>query len=158
MSNWTHVASVFRIDGLNYDNDFWSENELDAIREKNSYEDFIKIIMDKAFGKELLWGDEHSVWEEANKHPEEFLPRGSEGSLHKSIWINPVRESLASFTVSIFGDLRDHYSADEIIEWFKEKCNLFWIRNAVITVSNEWLGAKSCTYVSENKFIDTNIE
>ena len=36
MSNWTHVASVFRIDGVNYDD---SDEELNVVREEKSYEE-----------------------------------------------------------------------------------------------------------------------
>ena len=74
---------------------------------------------------------------------------GSEGSLRKSIWINPNGDCSARYTISIFGDLRDHHSTSDIIEWFKEKCKLLWVRNAVITVNNEWCGTETYTYVDE---------
>ena len=71
---------------------------------------------------------------------------GSEGSLQKSVWEDPDRSSVAAYTVSIFGDLRDHDSCDEIIDWFKEKCENLMVRNAVITVNNERNGTKTWTY------------
>ena len=122
MSNWTHVAGIIRVDGL-------------------ARKDFDEII-----GKECLWGSPSEVWEDAEVNPDKYLPMGSEGSLHKSIWENPNEYCLASYTVSIFGDLRDHYSTSDIIEWFKEKCKLLWVRNAVITVNNELLGTETYTY------------
>ena len=154
MSNWTHVASVFRVDGVNYQ--LCDEEELDAVREEKSYEDFVRYVMEKYFGKEVLWESDETVWEDARKNPNDYLPRGSEGSLKMSIWINPNKSSMASYTVTIFGDLRDHDSVDSIIEWFKEKCKLFWIRNACCTVSNEWFGTKTISYVSEDKFLEVS--
>lgn len=73
---------------------------------------------------------------------------GSEGSLQKSVWINPNDSHVARYTVSIFGDLRDCDSVDEIIEWFKNKCKALdgRVRQATITVNNECYGTKSYTY------------
>lgn len=121
MSNWTHVAGIIRVDGA-------------------------VIDFDEIIGKECLWESPKEVWDDARENPDKYLPMGSEGSLHKSIWINPNGNSLASYTISIFGDLRDHDSTSEIIEWFKEKCKLFWVRNAVITVRNEYYGTETYTY------------
>lgn len=122
MSNWTHVAGIIRVDGM-------------------AEQDFDEII-----GKECLWGSPSEVWEDVRKNPNKYLPMGSEGSLHKSIWENPDKSCLASYTISIFGDLRDHYSTTEIIEWFKSKCKELWVRNAVITVYNELYGTETYTY------------
>ena len=118
MSCWTHVAGVMRIDSLRLDELEGSDNSVD---------------FDKLIGKECLFDDDDSVWKEQEEHPENFLPMGSEGSLRKSVWINPDPSHVAAYTVSIFGDLRDHYSAQSIIDWFKKKCDQFWIRQAVIT-------------------------
>ncbi len=123
MSNWTHVAGIIRVDGI-ADLDF-----------------------DEEIGKECLWESPKEVWDDAEKNPDKYLPMGSEGSLQKSIWINPNGNCLARYTISIFGDLRDHHSTSEIIEWFKGKCEPLWVRNAVITVSNEWYGTETYTYV-----------
>lgn len=130
MSNWTHVAGIIRVDSFKF-------NDIEEI-------DFDKII-----GKECLWDSPSEVWEDAETNPDKYLPMGSEGSLQKTIWRNPDRNCLASYTVSIFGDLRDHHSTSDIIEWFKEKCKALWIRNAVITVHNEWCGTETYTYVEE---------
>ena len=79
------------------------------------------------------------------------LPFGSEGELKMMVWENPDKHSLVGYTVSIFGDLRDHDSAEEIIEWFKNVCtklnaqNLS-IRNATVTADNEFNGSSGWTY------------
>lgn len=131
MSNWTHVAAVVRVDD---------------IRAISGGLDFTK-----AFGKECLYNSPMEEWERYDEHPEEFLPMGSEGSLRMSVWENPDDSRMAAYTVSIFGDLRDHNSAEEIIDWFKKKCDIFnWaIRQAVITVENELNGTKTYTYKEE---------
>ena len=139
MSNWTHVAGVIRIDYFKWD------------------EDTPELDFDELLGKECLWSSDYEVYEDRDKHPELYLPMGSEGSLRKSVWIDPDRASAARYTVSIFGDLRDHNSCDEIIEWFKNKCEFIdsddeklcggCIRQAVITVDNECNGTKSYTYM-----------
>ena len=130
MSNWTHVAGIIRVDDFRFGNDITK--------------DFDKII-----GKECLWGSPTEVWDDAENNPDKYLPMGSEGSLQKSIWINPDKDCMDSYTISIFGDLRDHDNVKEIIDWFKEKCKKLWVRNAVITVENEWYGTETYTYVYE---------
>lgn len=138
MSNWTHVAGVVRLDAIRH---FRSEND---------------SLFDKMFGKECLYDSPSDVWRDCDDHPDDYMPMGSEGSLQKSVWINPHKNEMAAYTVSIFGDLRDHDSTSEIIEWFKKKCkNVLkyhcWIRNAVITVENEWNGGETWTYINEGK-------
>lgn len=122
MSNWTHVAGIIRVDGLGF------------------------VDFDKLLGKECLWESPEEVWDDMRNNPDDYLPMGSEGSLQKSVWINPNEHSLAAYTVSIFGDLRDHNSAKEIVDWFKKKCEGLWIRNAVITAQNGWNGTETWTY------------
>ena len=130
MSNWTHVAGVIRIDDIrltDYDPDF-----------------------DKLIGRECLYESKSSVWDELEWSPEEFLPSGSEGTLQKSVWINPDKEHMDAYTITIFGDLRDHDDPKEIITWFKNKCKqIGFIRNAVIVVENERNGTETYTYRSD---------
>lgn len=129
MSNWTHVAGIIRVDHLRLDKD----DELD---------------FDEIFGKECHYSDDYSVWDDWGKNPNIYMPGGSEGTLRKSIWKNPDENCMAAYTVSVFGDLRDHYSADEIINWFKSICSDLgmWVRNAVIVVNNEYFGQKSWVF------------
>lgn len=130
MSNWTHVAAIFRIDDIRF---------------SGEKPDFTKL-----FGRELNYHDDDAIWEEAEKNPKAFLPCGSEGSLEMSVWTNPNVHCIAAYTVSIFGDLRDHDSIDEILNWFEEKCKAIDIlRQAVITVDNERYGMATKTYGDE---------
>ena len=138
MSNWTHVAGIIRVDYIKWD------------------EDTPELDFDKLIGKEC---HDYDAFVDADKHPELYLPMGSEGSLQKSVWINPDDSCCPRYVVSIFGDLRDHDSADEIIEWFKSKCEFIndeevyggWIRQATITVYNGYYGTKSYTYEEEER-------
>lgn len=126
MSNWTHVAAVFRVDHIAF-----LAPELD---------------FDSIFGRECLFHSSQELWDEAYEHPERFLPMGSEGSLRKSVWVNSNESSTARYTVTVMGDLRDHDSFEDIIEWFNKTCEKLWIRQAVVTVDNEWYGSKTVTY------------
>jgi hypothetical protein len=129
MSNWTHVAGIIRVDRIRVDDDV---EELD---------------FDEILGKECLNYSSREVWDDARKHPDKYLPMGSEGSLQKTVWENPDRGRVASYTVSIFGDLRDYEGIpSDIIDWFIEKCNLLWVRSAVITVDNDLHGTETYTY------------
>ena len=130
MSNWTHVAGIIRVDDFRFGN--------------NITKDFDELI-----GKECLWESSDEVWDDTENNPDKYLPMGSEGSLQKTVWVNPDKHSMDSYTISIFGDLRDHDNVKEIIDWFKEKCKKLWVRNAVITVENEWYGTETYTYVYE---------
>lgn len=124
MSNWTHVAGIIRMDSIR---GFASEPNFDEL-----------------IGKEVRFEDEVKVWDDAEENPDKYLPIGSEGSLEKSVWINPDESHCAAYVISIFGDLRSHDSAEEIVEWFKNKVTKIeegefgWVRQAVITVWNEF--------------------
>lgn len=120
MSTWTHVAGVVRVD---------------AIRTGMETE----VNWDDIFGKECLWESDPEIWKDADEHPDKYMPCGSEGTLQKTVWENPKKSCMAAYTVSIFGDLRDWYDADAIIDWFKRIVNdenLLWVRSAAITVTN----------------------
>lgn len=126
MSNWTHVAAVIRVDALR----------------TGGY----KPNWDKLIGKECLWSSSSEVWDDMEANPKQYLPMGSEGSLKKSIWENPDKACLAAYTVTIFGDLRDHDSCDAIIDWFKNICKNLFVRQATINVINEYSGMQSWSY------------
>lgn len=120
MSVWTHVAGIVRVDGIvcfgDIDFDF----------------DF-----DKVFGKECLWDSDKDIWDDADLNPDDYMPMGSEGSLEKSVWINPDAYCMARYTVSVFGDLRDYDDSKAIIEWFKNSCDKVAVRQAVLTIEVE---------------------
>lgn len=101
MSVWTHVAATFRID------DF---------RRLMGNPGPIKVsTWDDIFGRECQYGVDEN-------EDERYMPTGSEGSLIRSVWTNDDESSLFKFTVSIFGDLRDFNSYDDIERWFNESC------------------------------------
>ena len=121
MSNWTHVAGVIRVDDMRVS---WVKPL-----------DFESLI-----GKEIQLGYPMEVFEDAEKHPEKYLPMGSEGSLQMTVWENPDKNSIDAYTITIFGDLRDHDNPQEIVEWFKNVCGKFTVRNATIIAENEEFG------------------
>lgn len=131
MSNWTHVAGIIRVDSIG-DSDLLNK---------------IKDII----GKEIHYGSSDKDWDDFSNHPEKYLPCGSEGSLHSTIWENPKKYCMAAYTVSIFGDLRDDDSATEIIRWFRTKtlvldCISGGVRNACVVADNECFGMANWTY------------
>lgn len=130
MSSWIHVSGAFNIDGV---------KDLTDEERKMSFEK----LMDVKLGKEVSYDDLCYCEEKLNV--EEYLPLGSEGSLQKSICFNNVENSINIGVITVFGNLRDRYNVDEYIEWFKKKCELFWIRQAVVTVTNGW-ETKTWTY------------
>lgn len=117
MSDWTHVAGVIRVNQIKLD------------------EHVPDLNFEELIGKEVRFSDESDIWADARKHPEKYLPMGSEGSLRMSVWTNPDISHVARYTVSIFGDLRDYDTPETIIEWFKKKCEdeELSVRDAVIS-------------------------
>ena len=141
MSSWIHVSGVFNIDGV--------KNLTDEER-KMSFEQ----LMDTKLGKEISYEDICWLYEtEFKTHIEEYLPLGSEGSLQKSICFDNVKDSINIGAITVFGNLRDCYDVDKYIEWFKKKCELFYIRQAVITVTNGW-ETKTWTYGEKKNGLD----
>ena len=59
-----------------------------------------------------------------------------------SIWHNPNESCMASTTVSVFGDLRDYGSFEDIEKWFNKCCDAFCIRQAFCQVEVEGCGTK----------------
>ncbi len=114
MSVWTHVAAVVRIDSMQSGTD-WTN----------------------WFGRECLWDAPPEVWAEKAENPEAFLPSGSEGTLHMTVWENPHANHLAHYTVTIFGDLRDSDDEYWLLGWFMEKVKELWIRQAMILIECE---------------------
>lgn len=129
MSTWTHVAAVFRIDGM---------REINVPRINGR----IKPRWDEITGRAIydcdaMTDDSYELrrelddWKDYDKNPEQFMPTGSEGSLQRLVWENPDRSSLASYTVTVFGDLRDYSDQKAIHDWFDGVCEKCWIRQAV---------------------------
>ena len=111
MSVWTHVAGVIRVD---------------CLRCIGEQPDFNKIFVRE------LWNE--NTFGACN------MPRGSEGSLDFRVIENPDKDSIAAYTVVIFGDLRDFGSEDifKIEKWWDrvlEQCGM--IRQAILQIQPE---------------------
>lgn len=131
MSFWTHVAGIIRVDSMRA---FEDENPI-------SYEDHVKAF-EKILGKHYSFRD---TW--LDNFNKEEIPRGSEGSLNWSLWVNPEVNAVPAYTISIFGDLRDYTDVDAIKAWFKKACLKLDVRQAVITI--DAFGSASEVYIYE---------
>ena len=89
------------------------------------------------------YDDEENMWNSCN------IPCGSEGSLQISIWTSPSKASIAKYTVSIFGDLRDYDSEQEIIEYFDRITKNEVVRQATFTIKTN--DNKTRTFVWKNE-------
>lgn len=130
MSVWTHVAAVFRIDGLRVGMDGPRINgyvtpEWDEVTKKAIYE--CDWLTEDSYEQRRTRDD----WDEYREHPERFMPTGSEGSLQRLVWVNPDRHCAARWVVTVFGDLRDYDDPEAIHKWFDEVCGRCHIRQAV---------------------------
>lgn len=93
--------------------------------------DCIRCISKPEFDKIFI----KSLWDEHN--PDCNMPMGSEGSLDFRIIENPNKDSLAAYTVVIFGDLRNFGAEDihKIEKWWDkvlEQCGM--IRQAILQI------------------------
>jgi hypothetical protein len=74
--------------------------------------------------------------------------------LNISVWEQPRIGSLAAYTVSIFGDLRDYEDEQEIIDFFNRFISDKWIRDASFTIRVE--GKKMRVFVYNIRDKDYN--
>lgn len=136
MSQWTHVCGCIRIDRL--------------------FEKADREVIRNALGKTLMWESPAEMWDEAENHPERYTPYGSEGGIEYDIWENPNYDCMAAYTVSIWGDLRDYSSVNEITNWFNKilyDSNLI-IRDAVLSIDVEYQCKATLVYKDEAKKCD----
>jgi len=108
MSTWTHVAAVIRFDGL---------------------QSLGMAIPD--LGNTVSYEDEKDKWDKCT------VPCGSEGSLITTLWSNPSKNSIAAWTATIFGDLRDYEDIEEITAYLKRITDGKHVRNGVATIEVE---------------------
>lgn len=126
MSVWTHVNGSIRVDHIR---PVMGPLDLKSLFRTASYEDGV---------------------EEAKACN---VPQGSEGSLHVSIWEEPLKAAMAAYTVNVFGDLRDFDDVEELRKWF-EKIVLnsgLMIRSAVMECEVEGQPGILFVYVRGDK-------
>jgi hypothetical protein len=116
MSQWTHINGTIRIDHF---------------RDLEPELDFNKVI-----GRTCAFADPEKIWNACT------VPCGSEGSLQYIAWVNPEKNSMAAYTVTIFGDLRDYDNVPEIVAWFDKITTGkdLMIRSAILEISVEGKG------------------
>ena len=137
MSIWTHVAATFRIDGLRPLGD--EEPDWDEVIGKETYKPL-------NYGLDEEWRRYRDSITNAEEYPDGYMPRGSEGSLHKTVWRNPKENDMAAYVVTVFGDLRDYDDETEIKIWFTNVCRRCWIRQAVCDVEVEGYHLRHATW------------
>lgn len=115
MSVWTHVNGSVRVDNI--------RGMLPEI-------DFPANL-----GKIVRWGDEDYGT---------IVPCGSEGSLEYTIWKNPDKSHMASYTITIFGDLRDYDDVREVVDWLNTSFSGMMIRSGIVEIDVE--GRAKCIY------------
>ena len=118
MSNWCYVTGSVRVRG---------ERDWDEV-----------------FGKECLWESPEEVWDDRKKHPDDYMPMGSEGSLHKSVVHHDE-----GYTVSIGGNLRDVWGVEDIELWFSECCHELEPEQAVCEIDCGYMGYRLLTWNGE---------
>lgn len=140
MSQWTHVCGCIRVDCLDHEK--------------------VNSRIEEILGKILYFESPMWEWELQDSNPELYTPTGSEGGIEYDVWENPNHSCMASHTISIWGDLRDYCSVEEITKWFnKILYNSGWlIRDAVLSIDVGWqsktvllykYGANECVVMKE---------
>lgn len=135
MSVWTHVAAVFRYDSIAAEFCDVVDVETQWGKRKRHVPNWDLVFGKATFEPDDITDDEQiGKWlksvDDAYDNRGEYLPFGSEGSLQISVWTNPDGSSAAKYTISIFGDLRDYDSVDEIEKWFQRSCKRGSLRQA----------------------------
>lgn len=130
MSTWTHVAAVFRIDAVRGD---YTGPTINGRAMPDWDKAIGRTICDAPVFDEddYLTQMEEMDWAAYNKHPNRFVPTGSEGSLQRAVWVNPKGSHAARYTVTVFGDLRDYSDHKAVKEWFYSVVDKCHIRQAV---------------------------
>lgn len=153
MSRWTHVVAAFRCDWIG------GEAAPDEVG-MMLYDGQVMSpygVAEQVIGRELTFPEANglgidyspeefedacqvydSLWEEKEKHPERFLPCGSEGSCH--MFVND--EGYGRKVVTVVGDLRDFGGPDDVqsvCDWFDRACSrVAALRQATCSILDEW--------------------
>lgn len=107
MSVWTHVNASIRFDGIR---------------------GITELPDEKAFG-EIRRFEDRDVWGPT------ILPLGREGSLEYQIINNPDPSSTSCMVVVFWGDLRDYYEHEPILEYFEKITEGQMIRSGILEIS-----------------------
>lgn len=136
MSQWTHVAGVVRIDALIMDIPDMEEptKEFDGFYAGALTHDGMVAKVQKCFGNTVSYGDPHEKWDACT------VPCGREGSLKYSISHVDDTCHLAWGVVTIWGDLRNYDSPDEIFAWLKKATEKLSIRQMAVVIDVESVG------------------
>lgn len=129
VSSWTHVAAVFRI------------NRPRVGMEGPSINGYVKPSWDRITGKVIHYSDwlmydtyeyerAERDYREYHKHPNRFIPTGSEGSLQRLVHVQRSGNAV-TYVLTVYGDLRDYDDAEAIHEWFDNVCERCSIWQAV---------------------------
>lgn len=156
MSSWNTVLATFwcspKPDDPCYGKPSWN---LDDVFGKEC------VLPDHKMDEEGLWtrdpkDDEdyrkatekyRETYNDWRKHPENYLPMGSEGSCEKVF----RKTGETAWIVTVFGSLRDREPDDfkEVKAWFERCCSKCDVGCAICRVSNGWSG-RSEIYQSED--------
>ena len=121
MGIWSHVECVIKVDSREAIDDFTKYFGKEIGTDNISYSSYEN--KDQYFADfEKLIEKHKKEWEAYKEHPEEYLPIGSEGSLHlKSRLQTRVKNTLYPYRykVEIYGGLRDHYDGEAVIDHIK---------------------------------------
>lgn len=124
MSIWTHVLGTIRFDS-------WTGLEPAP-----------------NIGISCHFTDPPEQWDKCN------IPCGSEGSLFISKWEDPSKSTVAKYTITIFGDLRDYDDEQGIIDYFNRITKDQDIRQACFTFYVE--GKDARTFVWKENIWEKN--
>jgi hypothetical protein len=124
MSTWTHVAATIRFDAL----------RLPGM--PNQKPDL---------GKTCDFDSPAADWDVCS------VPCGSEGSLQIHLWENPHPTHIAAFTATIWGDLRDYDSVDEVVEYLNRITDDRMVRQGVAEIAIEYRDAVIVRFDDEQK-------
>lgn len=113
MSQWTHVAIIIRFDGL-------------AMLESDPNNKITPNL-----GNTCDFDSDDESWDKCD------VPKGSEGSLQHTLWTNPHKSHMARYVATIWGDLRDYDSTQEIIDYVIRVTSGKTIRNLAGTIDVE---------------------
>jgi hypothetical protein len=114
MSTWTHVAATIRFDAL----------RLPGMPDQRP-----------DLGKTCDFDSPDHEWKACS------VPRGSEGSLQVHLWENPHKTHIAAYTATIWGDLRDYESVDEVLEYLDRITAGRLVRQGVAEIAVEYSDA-----------------